>query len=213
MDVRFRGPAGALVGLLEEPEEGAPRGTAVVCHPHPQHGGTMRNTVVFRVARALRAAGLATLRFDFRGVEESEGEHHGGGGADGEEGDVAAALDLLERRYPGLSAWAAGYSFGARTVCALAAREPRIRTVVLVALPIVTYGCAEVDELRVPGLLVFGGNDPFGTETQLRAEHPELPSQLEIREIPGADHFFRGRTPLLEEAIRAWAVHSMETVR
>ena len=95
MKLDLQGPAGRLEALLEEPEGGPIRGAAVVCHPHPMHLGTMRNTIVFRTARALRAAGLVTLRFNFRSVEGSQGEHDGEGG---EEGDVLAALDLLEQR-------------------------------------------------------------------------------------------------------------------
>lgn len=200
-DVVFDGPAGRLEGLYELPE-GEVCGAAVVCHPHPLHEGTMRNTVVYRVARALRAAGLATLRFNFRGVEGSEGEHDGQGA---EESDVSAALDLLAERHPGEPLWAAGYSFGARTVCGLAVHDRRIRRLVLVAFPITAYDCACIEEVAQPGLLVFGSGDPFGTLTELAQQFPRLPERLELDEITGADHFFRGRTPILEEKIREYA--------
>ncbi|MEM7306871.1 MAG: alpha/beta hydrolase, partial [Planctomycetota bacterium] len=105
MEVFFPGPAGRLEGLHELPEA-EPRFAAVVCHPHPLHGGTMANTIVYRVARALRAAGGATLRFNFRGVGASEGESQA---SSAEEGDVRAALDLLEREHPGAELWAGGF--------------------------------------------------------------------------------------------------------
>ena len=69
------GPAGRLEALLEEPEDREPRMAALVCHPHPLYGGTMHNKVVYRMARGLRRSGLVVLRFNFRGVGNSEGEH------------------------------------------------------------------------------------------------------------------------------------------
>ena len=205
----FPGPPGRLEGRLEEPEDGAPaepRGVAVVCHPHPVHGGTMDNAIVVRTARALRSAGLVTLRFSFRGVGNSAGVHDGAGA---EEEDVEAALDELARRWPGAPAWAAGYSFGAHTVCGLAARSPRIRRVVAVALPVEVYGAAALASLTQPGLLLFGGADEFGTAAAFRRHLPDPPANLRVEEIPGADHFFRGRTPAVEERVRAFALDTM----
>ena len=203
-EIEWVGPAGRLEGLLEEPEDAAAlSGAAIVCHPHPRHGGTMRNTIVFRAARALRAAGFATLRFNFRGVEGSEGEHDGEGA---EEGDAAAALDELAQRYPGKPLWAAGYSFGSRTICGLATRDARIERLLLIAFPVAVYDCRCIEEISQPGFLLFGGGDEFGTLTELAQKHPNLPERLELDEVPGADHFFRGRTPIVEERLREYAL-------
>src|SRR5438132_8975087 len=95
----LEGPAGRLEALLEEPEDGEPRETALVCHPHPQHGGTMHNKVVYRIARGLRRAGAVVLRFNYRGVNLSEGEYAHG---EGELEDAQAALSYLRERYPRL---------------------------------------------------------------------------------------------------------------
>jgi hypothetical protein len=201
--VSFAGPAGKLEGVLELPAGiETPQAAAVVCHPHPSHGGTMRNTIVVRTARALRSAGIATLRMNFRGVEGSEGTHDGRGA---EEGDLAAGLDLVAERFGALPSWAAGYSFGARTVCGLASRDERIARVVLIALPVSVYGCGCIETLQQPGYLLFGSGDPFGTATELVQLHGNLPERLEVDEIPGADHFFRGRTPILEERVAEYA--------
>jgi len=180
----------------------------VVCHPHPLHGGTMKNTVVFRVARAMRRAGFVTLRFNFRGVEGSEGEHDGSGA---EGGDVAACLDFLSERYPDTPLWPAGYSFGARTVCELAVHDPRIERILLVAPPLAVYDCACLGELQQPGLLIFGGLDEFGTLADLAQKHPTLSEGLELHEIKGADHLFRGRSPLIEERVHDYATQVRET--
>jgi uncharacterized protein len=106
-----KGPAGRLEALLEEPEHGDPVEAALVCHPHPQHGGTMHNKVVYRIARGSRRAGCVVLRFNYRGVNLSEGAY---GNGDGELEDARAALSLLLARYPNLPVTLAGFSFGSR---------------------------------------------------------------------------------------------------
>lgn len=202
-EVLLDGPAGRLEGLYELPEGlTAPRAAAIVCHPHPLHEGTLRNTIVYRTARALRRAGLSTLRFNFRGVGASEGVHDGQGA---EEEDAAAALGFLAERCPGSELWAAGYSFGSRTVGRLATRDERIARLILIAVPILAYDCSFLREVRQPGLLLFGRADPYGTLGALVRLLPDLPQQLEVDEIPGADHFFRGRTPDVEEKVHEHA--------
>lgn len=162
----------------------------------------MNNTVVFRVAKGLRRAGVAVLRFNFRGVEGSEGEHDGAGL---EEQDAAAALDYMASRHPDLPLWAGGFSFGARTVCGLAAREPRIERALLIALPVAIYDCEPIASVAQPSLLLFAGNDDFGTQT-IFVERFGIPRpNFDVQQIPGTDHFFRGKTPELEERVRAWA--------
>ena len=203
------GPAGKLEVLLEAPED-EPRFAAVVAHPHPQFGGTMHNTIVFRTARALRAAGGATLRFNFRGVEGSEGEHDGDGS---EEEDAAACLDHLENLYPGLPLWGAGYSFGSRTVGSLATRNSRMVRLILIALPVDAYDCDRVASVTQPTFCVWGSRDEFGTLRSFERRYPDHPLTIETLEIEGGDHFFRGRTPRLEEAVLDFARRSQESSR
>lgn len=206
MDVAIDGPAGALHGVLWEPE-GAPRAAAAVCHPHPEHGGTMDSNVVFRAARGLQAAGLAVLRFDFRGVRRSEGGRHGG---DGAEEDLAAALRWLGERYPDLPLWAGGFSFGARAVCGLLAREPgRVERVLLVALPVLAHPCEVARDLAVPGLVLTAEEDRFGARADLAEHLPELAERLEVREIAGAEHFFTGALDRLQEEVHSWAARNL----
>src|SRR5258708_7318852 len=107
------GPAGKLECLLEEPEDQHPREAVLVCHPHPQHGGTMHNKVVYRIARGLRNSGGVVLRFNYRGVNLSEGKYDHG---IGERADAEAALALLRSRYPDLAFGLAGFSFGSRII-------------------------------------------------------------------------------------------------
>jgi alpha/beta superfamily hydrolase len=114
----------------------------------------MDNNVVHRTARGLYDAGLAVVRFNFRGTGASEGTHDGQGG---EEEDLRAAVDWLAARYPGVDLWAAGFSFGARTVAGLAPKEPRIARVVLVALPVLAYDCTFALKIQQPGAIFMAG--------------------------------------------------------
>jgi len=202
------GPVGRLEALLWMPKDGAaPRAAAVVCHPLPTAGGTMDNNVVFRIARGLQHAGLAVLRFNFRSAGASEGVHDGKGA---EEGDVRAALDHLERGLPGLELWAAGFSFGSRTVGSLARSEARIRRVALIAPPAKAYDCRFVREIPQPTLIVHAEHDEFGTPGDFDASVGPLPAHFERIVIPGVEHFFRGATPELEATIKEWAERSLQ---
>jgi hypothetical protein len=206
MDVAIDGPAGRLQGKLWEPQ-GAPRAACVVCHPHPLHGGTMDNKVVFRAARGLQHAGLAVLRFDFRGVRASQGVHDGQGG---EADDLGAALDWLVARHPGVEAWAGGFSFGSRTAVQRALVDARIRRLVLVALPVLAFDCAYFARIAVPALVVMGEQDTYGTLPELRRQFPVLPADVETVEIAGAGHFFDDQTHELQETVRAYAARVLD---
>ena len=143
----------------------------VVCHPHPLFGGTMHNHVVYRVARALRSAGLAVLRFNFRGAGASAGVHDGGRG---EVDDARAALDFLEQRFPGLALWAGGLLLrlahaggprGARTSASASSCWWRCP-----ARPSTARRCPRV---RPPTWILMAGADEFGTLADLRARFPD----------------------------------------
>ena len=200
------GPVGGLEARLWLPE-GESRAACVVAHPHPLRGGSLHTTVVFRTARGLQAAGVAVLRFNFRGVGLSAGVHDGKGG---EEEDLRAVVDELERRFPALELWAAGFSFGARTVAALAPSEPRLTRVLLVAMPVTAFDCSPIDAVRTPGLVLQGGADEFGNLADLERLHPRLDLVLAKQEIPGASHFFKGLEDELQERVRRTAASWLE---
>lgn len=207
--VTIQGPVGRLEGELWLPEDGAaPLAAAVVCHPHPLHGGTMKNNVVHRTARGLQDAGLAVLRFNFRGVGASEGRHDGEGA---EEADLAAALDHLAEAVPGVPLWAGGFSFGSRTVVGLAPREPRIERVVLIALPVIAYDCRHALAVPQPGAIFMAGDDTFGTLAVLREQMPALEERLHVEEVPDVDHFFTGKLDELRARVGTWAVRELRT--
>lgn len=191
--VFFRGPAGRLEGLWTD----APpprRGSAVFAHPHPLGGGTLHNKVVYRAAKALVANGWATLRFNFRGVGQSEGEHDAGRG---EVGDVRAAIDEAVRR-GGTPLVAGGFSFGSAAALRAALGDPRMVAFVGIGLPLATPGVGEIERPSVPALFVTGELDEYGPPELLRAW---AGSPAEVVVVPGADHFFTGHLDEVESAL------------
>jgi uncharacterized protein len=201
------GPVGALEAELWMPNDDAPpRALAIMCHPHPLHGGTLNNTVVFRSARGMQSAGAAVLRFNFRGVGASYGVHDGQGG---EELDARAAIDWMRERFgDALPFWAGGFSFGSRTVARLAPNDARIERLLLVAFPCAAFDCSFIQDVRTPGFILQAGEDEYGNLAALRERHPDLYPGLELAEIAGSDHFFRDYTADLEArvegACRSW---------
>lgn len=191
------GPAGRLEALLEEPGSGEPRAAALVLHPHPLGGGTMHNKVVYRMARALRQLGAVTLRFNFRGVHLSEGQHdHGRGEVD----DARAARDFLTARYPGLPLVLAGFSFGSRVAlqCWQGARR-----VYVVGFPTIYRQYSILDQCPVLRVFVHSTNDEFGPRQQLQLVYDRLWGPKRLHWVEARDHFFAGNLDGFEQVIRA----------
>jgi uncharacterized protein len=196
------GPAGRLECILMTPDA-APVAAAVVCHAHPRHGGVMHFKVVFRAARALQRAGVAALRFNFRGVGRSEGVHDDGRG---EQDDVRAALDETARRLPGLPLVAGGFSFGSTMALRAGCGDARVRALFALGFPLsMVPDPSFLDGCRAPRLFVQGEQDPFGSGAQMKALVGQLPEPRSLVVVPGADHFFTGHLDALQETVRAWA--------
>ncbi len=192
------GPAGRLEALLEEPEEGNPSEAALVCHPHPQHGGTMHNKVVYRIAKGLRHAGCVVLRFNYRGVNLSEGTYANG---EGELDDAKVALAYLRSRYPDLPFTLAGFSFGSRIALRMGCAGMGARRVIAVGFPTVYKDKSYLERCTVPKTFVQSTHDEFGPVPDLQAVVDDLtgPKQLEL--IEAQDHFFAGALEQLETVI------------
>ncbi len=198
----FRGPAGRIEAVLMTPAA-APVAAAVVCHAHPLHGGMMHFKVVFRAAKALQSAGLAVLRFNFRGVGRSEGVHDHG---QGEQEDARAALFELQERLPGLPLVLGGFSFGSVVALRVAARDPRVGAAFALGYPLALGDDhSHLARVAAPRLFVQGELDAFGSGEALRELVLPLPPPREIVVVSGADHFFEGRLDELQGAIATWA--------
>jgi alpha/beta superfamily hydrolase len=192
------GPAGRLEALLEEPGDRDPVEAALVCHPHPQYGGTMHNKVVYRLARGLRRAGAVVLRFNYRGVNLSEGRYDQG---IGEVEDARAALSLLLSRYPALPFTLAGFSFGSRIALKLGCQGIGARRVIAVGFPTTMRDTSFLKGCDVPRIFVQSSNDEFGPLADWQPLIESLPEPSETVIIPARDHFFDGALEALEDAI------------
>lgn len=191
------GPAGRLEALLEEPGDGEIRAAALVLHPHPLGGGTMHNKVVYRMARALRQQGAVTLRFNFRGVHLSEGEHdHGRGEVD----DARTARDFLVENYPGLPLVVAGFSFGSRVAlqCWQGARR-----VIVAGFPTIYRQYSLLDQCPLLRVFVHSTNDEFGPREQLERLYDRLWGPKRLHWVEARDHFFAGALDAFEQVIGA----------
>jgi len=178
---------------------------AVLCHPHPLYGGDMHNPVVVRAAEVCSEAGLATLRFNFRGVGASSGVWDGG---HGEQDDVRAALARLGALLVAPARVAlVGYSFGAAMAAAVAATGAALGGLALLAPPLALRGLdgfAPPTALAGPLLLLAGSDDEYCPRERLERLGATLPG-AEVRVIEGANHFFFGRLFPLGDALGAWA--------
>jgi uncharacterized protein len=193
------GAAGRLEALLEEPEGAPPREAAVVCHPHPQYGGTMHNKVVHRLARGLRKAGCVVLRFNYRGVNLSAGEY---AGEIGETEDARVALHDLQARYPELPLLAAGFSFGSRVVLRLASQEQIIGRVVPVGFPTRVAERRFAYEVHVPKYFVQSTNDEFSPRADFTPLFESFPEPKHLDWVEAADHFFSGALDCFEAVVQ-----------
>jgi hypothetical protein len=207
------GPAGRIETILWSvplgPDVPAPPLAAVVCHPHPLFGGTMHNKVVYQAAKSIHQFGLPVLRFNFRGVGLSEGQHDNG---QGEADDVHAALNFLADEFPGLPLLAAGFSFGAWVGLRAGCADARVTELIGLGLPVASFknrSFAYLGECEKPKLLVSGEFDQFGPPHELRAMvnsfPPHVADQTEIA-IAGGDHFFSGHLSEVDAAISSWLI-------
>jgi uncharacterized protein len=195
-------PHGHLEALLWDVP--APKAAAVVCHPHPLHGGTMHNHVTYRLADAFREAGVAALRFNFRGVGRSTGTHDEGRG---EVDDARAALDALAERHPGVPLIAAGFSFGARVALRLTADDARVTRGLATGLALDLFDFGFVEGLGKPKAFIQSDHDEFARLEDVRSLVRRLQAPARLFVLEGSDHLATGRldafAALAKEAV-AW---------
>ena len=200
--LRIESAGPTIEALLHLPEGQPPFPGIVICHPHPMYGRDMYNNVVGALLKAALGAGVAALRFNFRGVGESEGEQTGG---KEEANDVRAALAFL-REQPGIDGGRialAGYSFGA--IMALLAADRRDDLAALISVSGPTQRGERVEqELRCPTLFVTGDRDRFVDAALLTEYGPHFGPAVTVEVVPGADHFWWGSDGRLIEIVSAF---------
>jgi hypothetical protein len=197
MKIFFNGIAGRLEGHYDAPSQNTPVGKALILHPHPLYGGTMNNKIVHAAYQAFKSANYAVMRFNFRGVGRSEGEH--GKGSD-DLSDAAAALNWMSIHNPSISGphIIVGYSFGAWIGMQLLMRRPDISQFIIIAPPITMFDFNFLAPCPNPGLVIYGGKDQLTPSKNMEdfIRHLKGPKNNNITTccLDNADHYFKNHT-------------------
>ncbi len=190
--VSFEADGLTFEGVITQPDEGSgPWPGVVICHPHPLHGGNMDNNVVLALALGLAQEGFVTLRFNFRGVGGSEGEHTKG---ENEHHEVLAALGLI-KAWPDTNdkTGLTGYSFGTSVILGHSELYPEADAIALVSPPFRAVEGTPLKESKIPTLIATGDRDRLVDSTQLDAELASFNNAPEFKLFDGVDHFWYGQ--------------------
>ncbi len=213
-EVIFNGPSGRIEGRYQPgPNKTSP--IAVMLHPHPLHGGTMNNKVVYALYQTFLKRGFSTLRFNYRGVGRSQGNFDRG---EGELADAAAALDWLQSHNPNAeSVWIAGFSFGAWIGMQLLMRRPEIAGFVSVAPPAGLFDFGFLAPCPSSGLMISGSKDEIVPEGAIQSLVKKLSAQKGItithHEIKEANHYFSEHQDQLCGIIDRYLEESMQPAK
>ena len=194
-------PHGKLEAIYR-PQNALAERVALVLHPHPLHGGTMHNKVVFRAAKALQEAGIETLRFNFRGVGHSTGQHDDGRG---EGDDARIALDYLLTEQPqAREVIIAGFSFGSIVGMRVGCGDSRVDKLIAIGAPARMSSLEFLRECTKPKLFIHGTEDAIAPLVPLEEFLSTLPasSNYKLVRIAGAGHFFDDQAEELMKAVK-----------
>ena len=210
-EVIINGSEGRIEGRYHHSEKFNPP-IVLVLHPHPLHGGTMNNKVVYNMFYCFVNSGFSVLRMNFRGVGKSEGKFDHGLG---ELTDAAAALDWLQLQNPtSNSIWIAGFSFGSWISMQLLMRRPEIQAFVSVAPPLNKYDFSFLSPCPVSGIIIQGDQDSIVQEHESAAAIKKISKQknveIDYHTIKGADHFFRIRMNELNNCINDYIIERLD---
>ncbi len=196
-------------GVVAQPDEGSgPWPGVVICHPHPLHGGSMDNNVVLALALGLVEEGFVTLRFNFRGVGGSEGEHTKG---EKESQEVLGALDLI-KAWPDTNAKTglAGYSFGTSVILGHSELHSAADAIVLVSPPFRAVEGTPLKKSKVPALIATGDRDRLVDSTQLDAELASFSHAPEFKLFENVDHFWYGQEARLVPEVGRFFIEQLK---
>jgi alpha/beta superfamily hydrolase len=201
-EVIMNGPEGRLEGRYQH-GDGPAAPIALMLHPHPQHGGTMNNKVVYALYHVFAQHGFSVLRFNFRGVGRSQGKFDRG---EGELSDAAAALDWLQTyNVNASSCWIAGFSFGTWIGMQLLMRRPEISGFISIAPPANIYDFSFLAPCPSSGLVIQGDKDDVVPHESVAKLIQKLSNQRDIKIdykiLKGANHFFSDHLDQLKDAV------------
>lgn len=194
----LQGAAGAIEVATETPAAGVRRGVALICHPHPLHGGSMQNKVVTTAERALRELGLRTLRFNFRGVGQSQGVFDEG---NAESEDVLLIARWLRSVRPGEAIFLVGFSFGAYVAIKAAAQIAPVQLISL-APPVGRWDFDSITLPECPWLVIQPEADEVVDVQAVYQWAARLSDRIDLVRMPATSHFFHGQLPALRAAIQ-----------
>lgn len=199
-ELSLEGPCGPLQAVARPALPGRrAAATAVICHPHPLHGGSMQNKVVTMLERSLHERGLDTVRFNFRGVGASAGHYDDG---HGEGDDLACVVEWARDGAPGQGLWLAGFSFGSY-VSIRNARRLRADALISVAPPVGRWPFEDIALPGCPWWLIQGEQDEVVDPEAVYAWAGQLPSAPPLVRLPDTGHFFHGRLLDLRRELQA----------
>lgn len=190
-DINFNGPAGRIEGkYFAAPKPNSP--IAIVCHPNPIQGGSMNSKVAYQLYAAFARNGFNVVRFNFRGVGNSEGEFDNG---PGELADAAAALDWIHSQHPHAPGiWISGFSFGAWIMLQLLMRRPDVARFIAVSPPANMYDFSFLSPCPASGLVIMGDNDDVtpmaNTVEMVKNTSRQKNVTIHTSVVKGADHFY-----------------------
>lgn len=195
-------PGKQISGDQREYDANSVEQVAIVCHPHSLMGGSMNNKVVHTVARTHRDRGHPVVRFNFRGVGESEGEYDAG---IGEGDDLLAVMAWIKHCFPAAQIWLAGFSFGsfvaANALAEAINRGYAVKHLLLIAPATENYPFDRLTEFSVPLAMIYGDQDEVVDPQSIQAWFETVESGKASQCLHGAGHFFHGRLPDLKTSI------------
>ena len=193
----FSWGARTLEGLLEKNSD---TNGVVISHPHPLYGGNMHNDVVISITKTYQNMGYTTLRFNFRGVGNSQGSY---GNGVGEQEDVRAAVSyLVDLSIEQIDL--AGYSFGAWVNALAIINEPQLENMIMVSPPVAFIDFGSVSNLSRLKLIITGTRDDIAPVEMINQAYPGWNAEAQFEVISGADHFYAGYLDKLEAVLTAY---------
>ena len=208
-EVIIPGPEGRMEGRYNKGKGSNPP-LVILLHPHPIHGGNMNNKVIYNCFKTFSSLGFSVLRFNYRGVGNSEGSYSGDEGI-GELTDAACALDwLLLSNTESTKVWVTGFSFGAFISLNLLMRRPEIEGFIAISPPADKYDFSFLAPCPVSGLIIQGDKDDIVNETDVALFANKLDSQraisIKYKKVKNADHFFTNQLDVVNNEIKKYVI-------
>jgi alpha/beta superfamily hydrolase len=198
----------AIVHVPESYQESGVKAVAVCCHPHPLYEGSMTNKVVHTLAKSFAKMGLVAIRFNFRGVGKTEGEHDN---TIGETEDLVHICKLIRERFPDVEIWLSGFSFGSY-VAAKAAGRVSASQLLTVAPPVERFDFTDINPVNCPWFVVMGEEDEIVSPEAVFDWVNANPARYHLLKFPETGHFYHGKLVKLSQEIQNYYLPVVEAL-